>query len=312
MKGQTMRRFLAALLFVSVPAIADAQLKVMWDANTEPEVIGYRVYVGPELGVYTFNYDVSGTTFEFRAGTPGQRYYFAVVARASVPCDCVVSTDVVSGVYPEQPDTSTPSPEGTYASENNGQIVDTQLNLWTVVNTEFSCNGVFANNTGDMLSYRGGVVSGRAGTRWVSRIGSCDGVWKEAGTTEPGLPTQPVDCVPSEWGPWSEWSAWTPTELHTEQRMRTRTRTIVTQPSGGGAACGPLTETETESRSLVDVCATDPLTITGIRWPTAPTGNKSGMWNSGSKALASVQFQWAPTLRLTATDTRGCIVTVVK
>lgn len=49
----------------------------------------------------------------------------------------------------------------------------------------------------------------------------------------------PIDCVLS---PWTPWSAWTPVSATQEQR--TRTRTIVTVPANGGAACGPLTETE--------------------------------------------------------------------
>lgn len=49
-----------------------------------------------------------------------------------------------------------------------------------------------------------------------------------------------VDCVLSDW---SAWSAWSDNGDGTE--TRTRFRTIVTPPEGGGMPCGPLTETET-------------------------------------------------------------------
>ncbi len=48
------------------------------------------------------------------------------------------------------------------------------------------------------------------------------------------VPLPPVDCVLS---PWSAWSTCT-------NGQQTRTRTILTPPSNGGLACGPLTETQ--------------------------------------------------------------------
>lgn len=58
-----------------------------------------------------------------------------------------------------------------------------------------------------------------------------------------------VDCVVSSWSEWWPWSSWVPSG-NQEIRTRTRTRTIITAPSNGGAACGALSETETETRPL--------------------------------------------------------------
>ncbi len=71
-----------------------------------------------------------------------------------------------------------------------------------------------------------------------------------------------VDCVVSSW---SAWSSWTDNGNGTEGR--TRTRTVITPPSSGGASCGPLSETETRDIQLCEVSAwsdwsawyTDPL-----------------------------------------------------
>jgi len=49
-----------------------------------------------------------------------------------------------------------------------------------------------------------------------------------------------VDCVVSEW---SDWSPWEDNGDGTETRVRTRT--VITPPSHGGSACGPLSETQT-------------------------------------------------------------------
>lgn len=56
----------------------------------------------------------------------------------------------------------------------------------------------------------------------------------------PPPPPTPVDCVLSAW---SAWSAWAPS-ADGQTENRTRTRVVVTPPANGGAACGPLTETE--------------------------------------------------------------------
>jgi len=59
-----------------------------------------------------------------------------------------------------------------------------------------------------------------------------------------------------------------------------------------------------------DVCTSDPLTITSVKWPTAQTGNRSISYNSGRKKVSTLLFTWPGTL--TVTDDRGCKATVIK
>lgn len=62
-------------------------------------------------------------------------------------------------------------------------------------------------------------------------------------------PPNAVDCVLSDWSPWSEWSEWTASAAAGEEtRLRMRTRTVETEPAHGGVPCGPLVDTETETR----------------------------------------------------------------
>ena len=78
----------------------DAGLPVLpvtlaWDANTEPTVIGYRVYVGTAPSVYTETFDAGYTTsFTYRTGIAGQRYYFAVAAYSAGPLEGTRSSEV--------------------------------------------------------------------------------------------------------------------------------------------------------------------------------------------------------------------------
>lgn len=70
----------------------------------------------------------------------------------------------------------------------------------------------------------------------------------------------PVDCVLSEatFGPWESSSAWTPCVAGTQSRQeqRTWTKTVVTPPANGGAACGPTSGVET--RTVTQACVVPP------------------------------------------------------
>lgn len=85
------------------------------------------------------------------------------------------------------------------------------------------------------------------GGKWFKRVPSSGG-WYGWGFSEPTgdprtgePPPPPVDCVLSEW---SEWSAWAVSPTDPLVETRARTRIVITPPSNGGAACGPLTESE--------------------------------------------------------------------
>jgi hypothetical protein len=86
-----LRRFrsgLVAFPFLASSTITAAQapglpVTIAWDANSEPSVIGYRVYIGTAPSIYTETVDAgSATSFTYRNGAAGLRYYFAVAAYA--------------------------------------------------------------------------------------------------------------------------------------------------------------------------------------------------------------------------------------
>jgi hypothetical protein len=78
------RSFIAIFLVVSLlwsSCVFAAQIKLAWDANTEPDLAGYRVYFGMASGAYTNPVGVGNVTQYTLGGlTPGQTYYIALTA----------------------------------------------------------------------------------------------------------------------------------------------------------------------------------------------------------------------------------------
>src|SRR2546425_1167378 len=78
------RRFVtsAALALVLVPTVAYAgQVNLAWDANTEPDLAGYKVYYGNASGIYQTPIDVDNvTTYTVTGLQDGLTYFFAVTA----------------------------------------------------------------------------------------------------------------------------------------------------------------------------------------------------------------------------------------
>ena len=79
-----LRRLALALLlaFVAgVRVVAAETLSIQWDPNPEPEVVGYRVYIGSQPGIYDSQVDVGDvTTYNLGVVQAGRRYCFAVAA----------------------------------------------------------------------------------------------------------------------------------------------------------------------------------------------------------------------------------------
>ncbi len=78
---------LVLLLTCGVPAVASADaFTLAWDANPEPGVIGYVVYIGTTSGAYSTTVDVGpATTYTFSEALPGTTYYASVAAYVAGP-----------------------------------------------------------------------------------------------------------------------------------------------------------------------------------------------------------------------------------
>jgi hypothetical protein len=82
-------------LFVSPPHVFGAQVTVAWDANTEPDLKGYRVYYGTASRVYGAPFDVGkATSYTLVNLAPGQKYFIAVTAYNTANKESAFSNEV--------------------------------------------------------------------------------------------------------------------------------------------------------------------------------------------------------------------------
>ena len=84
--GQLRRALLVACVLTTIcslaPALSSAaQVTLAWDANTEPDLAGYKLYYGLSSVSYQFSVDVGNQASYSRSGLlEGQIYYFAATA----------------------------------------------------------------------------------------------------------------------------------------------------------------------------------------------------------------------------------------
>lgn len=79
--------------FWNVPDTGKATLR--WDANTEPDLAGYKVYYGTKSREYSKSYDVGDTTqFTLYWLPMNVRLYFAATAYDTVPNESLYSNEV--------------------------------------------------------------------------------------------------------------------------------------------------------------------------------------------------------------------------
>jgi hypothetical protein len=82
------------LLFCAVESLP-AAATLAWDANTEPDVAGYRLYYGASSGNYSSSIDVGNTTTRMVDSLEaGATYYFVVTAYNSAGLESAPSNEV--------------------------------------------------------------------------------------------------------------------------------------------------------------------------------------------------------------------------
>jgi fibronectin type 3 domain-containing protein len=96
------------LLVFCIPSYAD-DANASWDANTEPDLAGYKIHYGTESGTYTTTLDVGdSTTVTIDSLQANTTYYFAVTAYDQAGNESVFS-DEVELFIPPPPDTTAPA-----------------------------------------------------------------------------------------------------------------------------------------------------------------------------------------------------------
>ena len=105
-----MKKLLTILAILAIAGIAQAAtINVSWNPNTEPDLAGYRLYVGEASGQYGEPVDVGNVTGHVMEITPeyGATYYFALTAYDTSGNESGYSAEascfVPDGVKPEKP-----------------------------------------------------------------------------------------------------------------------------------------------------------------------------------------------------------------
>ena len=111
----------------------------------------------------------------------------------------------------------------------------------------------------------------------------------------------PVDCVLSAWSNWTATGNWGPCVNGIQTREEQRTRTVLTQPANGGAACGPLVETRTASQACQ---VANPASPDGTRMP--PNASATD-FNAAVWTMVGDQFHKDGEWRNGGTGDRGVI-----
>ncbi len=108
-----MKTFKTIMIAIGIMVVSGclfaAQIQVTWNANTEEDLAGYRLYVGQASGQYGEPIDVGNVTEHVMEITPqhGTTYYFALTAYDTIGNESGYSDEatcfVPDGEAPEKP-----------------------------------------------------------------------------------------------------------------------------------------------------------------------------------------------------------------
>ena len=106
--GEKYMKKLIIIVLMLLPIISCAQsrIKLVWDANTETDLAGYKIYWGTETRVYSNVVDVGNVTIYFPDLEYDIRYYFAATAYDTAGNESGYSNEV-SGIL-ASPDITAP------------------------------------------------------------------------------------------------------------------------------------------------------------------------------------------------------------
>jgi hypothetical protein len=97
---------------IATTLLATQSVTVTWDANIEPDVVGYRFFYGTQSGVYSNQVDVVAPIAVASALLEGETYYFAAIAYNINGIESEFS-DEISYTVPGSPPSPSPTPSGT-------------------------------------------------------------------------------------------------------------------------------------------------------------------------------------------------------
>jgi len=114
--------WVASALIAATSSVDAATLRLAWDPSIDPAVVGYKVSMGTQSGVYTVSIDAGRqTTEQFSNLTPGTTYYFVVQAYDRVGNLSPPSAEV-AGIAPLSSSLSITCPVPTATSRTGAPV----------------------------------------------------------------------------------------------------------------------------------------------------------------------------------------------
>jgi hypothetical protein len=165
-----------ALLFLLTPRAAlSSQVTIAWDANSQPQVKGYKLYYGTSSGQYTTNADVENQTAATPSGLQaGAAYFFAATA------------------YDSSGNESNYSQELSFTIPQNAQSQSITLNLpsgWVLLSLPFQLSN-------PAISTVLAPIAGKYSVVWTYR----NGQWNYYDTSDPaGSTLTAIDAGSAYW-----------------------------------------------------------------------------------------------------------------
>ena len=286
---------------LALPVLADAQTQTItaaWDANTDAQTSGYRLYYGTSPTSLSISVDAGNTTSRQLTLSTGATYYVVVRAYNAGGTEGPASDQATITLV-------TPPPSAAFTGSLSG-LNTAVLNWQTTGATSVTING-----TAVALSGSTQYAISATTTYTLVATGPGGSVTRTATVTVPV-----VNCVVSAWTMESA-TPWGACTAGQQARTETWTRAIITPPSGGGAACGPLIELRTATQACgTPLTATFTATLSGaktavLNWQT--TGATTVTINGIAVALsgsAQDTIGSATTYTLVATGASGSITRV--
>lgn len=147
------------ILFICISSASAcfAQITLIWDANTEPEVAGYKVYSGTASRTYTSSVDAGNQTTFIVTKNPSVTTYFAVTAYAANGDESDFSNEVIysAGTATTSVTTTTSISSSTTTTVNKSSTTTTVYGPGTTTTVV----GTTTISAGDGGSGGGGTVS---------------------------------------------------------------------------------------------------------------------------------------------------------
>ncbi len=282
-----------ALLFASAPSAFAQTSTVSWDRNSDAFTVGYLLSYGTQPGTYGTTVDVGNVVSYPVALTPGNTYYMVVRGYNSLRESGPASNEASVSI-PALPTPPTATITGTLGSSGTASVTWRTTNATTV-----TVNGV-------PVALNATASYAITQTTTYTVVATGPGGSATAATT---VIVPRVNCQLSAWS-FTSATAWSACTSGQRTRNETWNRTIVTQPSGGGTACGALQEV----RAVSEPCsvAAPTATVTAVAGSTAGTASVTWQTTNASTVTlngAPVALSGTATYPITQTTTYSVVAT---